>query len=621
MPLSSRAPEIGDNISVSRLVDVARGMPDELPEPKPYGGETFMGAYGSGLRESPFIQGVAAVGRAFIPADPDWEHPWDTLDEAYYPIAPQLARSESREEWYSLLSTYNIKKNNQAHMADQGLGGYAAYMAGFMSDPVIVSLAIAAAPYATVGAGTYAGAAVRLGGVTMAEVTAAEAILQMADPFRTFEDSAISILASGVVGGTLGIGARALAKAFEPNALKAEVNAQLKAQVMEARATVAPDDVPSYQSTIEINGVRQTYTGPLDDIPSTVRRQAAKSREPQDVWKTSTDENGNLVYELDQEATAKAAREAIEEDLDATIEIDGEEIHIKGQSEEELSQAAREAVEDFKAFRESEQFVRDPNVSPGVGADAAARTTIKEETPIFTPTKGHEKVVPSPLTRTLRNGVSATASRLMDVLVRHNFLKPTHFNGKGPLLHAGHGTLQDEIEFAHKTILRTMADMSTDARVKLKERGIKMKDNEIAMEAGRSARRGDKHDIPEIQKIEEEFRRFMKEWGERANKVGLLTDEALAKVDSYFPRVYNLDKIVRNWNNWVDTIGAHFAKKYPDLDPDDLVQIAEDIYEKLSSTQLHRPFAQSVKYTPKRRSGTLKSGHLKSRRLDLTDIE
>ena len=45
-----------------------------------------------------------------------------------------------------------------------------------------------------------------------------------------------------------------------------------------------------------------------------------------------------------------------------------------------------------------------------------------------------------------------------------------------------------------------------------------MRESEIAMEAGRAAREGDKHKIPEIQKISEEFRRFMKEWGETRNK-------------------------------------------------------------------------------------------------------
>ncbi|GAF90247.1 unnamed protein product, partial [marine sediment metagenome] len=265
---------------------------------------------------------------------------------------------------------------------------------------------------------------------------------------------------------------------------------------------------------------------------------------------------------------------------------------IKGADEEELSQAAKDAVEEFKAYREGEQHVRDPDQPSGVGADSMAGTTVKEETPIFTPTKAHEKVVQSPLTRVLNNKISASASRLMDILVRHNFLKPTHYNGKGPLLKAGHGTLQDEIEFAHKTILRTMHDMSSDAKVKLKDRGIKMKASEIAMEAGRAARRGDVHEIPEIQEIAQRFREFMKEWGERANKMGLLTDEALKKVDSYFPRVYNLDKIVRNWDDWVDTIGAHFAKKakYQDLEPAELIQIAEDIYQTLSGTQLYKPF-------------------------------
>ena len=53
MASSFRAPRIGDNVSVGRFAEQALGPPPEIEEAEPYGGETFMGAYGAGIREAP----------------------------------------------------------------------------------------------------------------------------------------------------------------------------------------------------------------------------------------------------------------------------------------------------------------------------------------------------------------------------------------------------------------------------------------------------------------------------------------------------------------------------------------------------------------------------------------
>jgi hypothetical protein len=554
---------VGKQIEPEDMVDavsamaVYRGEQEQTEEPKSSAISPSWGAFGAGIREMPVLQFGSAIGRAVLPDDPTFEHPWHTLDEKYDAIAPQLAKAGSLDEWYQLISTYNLKLQDRAYMQDQGVSGYAAYMAGAVSDPIVLGAAIATAPLVGVGEVSYGAAAARMGAATTAEATAAEAVLQLVDPYRTFDESAINILAAGALGSSLGLIGTAASKALGPTTqtqLADEIRQGLKAQALEIRNSQVAME---YQMPI---GYGQSVRLADDGESLIIRTPEGEETVPPD-------------------------------------EI-----------------AAR--LEELQAELDAPQYLRPLDEPPGVGSDISDFTTIKEETPIFNPSKGHTDIIQSPLTRNLYNGISASQSRFMDVLVRHNYLKETSFNGKAPLTKQNHATLQDEISFAESTFFREMTDQAVEAKEVLKKRNIKMHETEIAVEAGRAARRGDKHHIPEIQAIAENFRASMRDWGQRLNEQGLLSDEALADVDKYFPRIYDLNRIMRHWERWETLIARHFAQKYPELDVLELRQIADDIFNTLNGNPVNRPYPTKIKV----RKNLMKSGHLKSRRLDIDDI-
>ncbi|GAG27652.1 unnamed protein product, partial [marine sediment metagenome] len=133
----------------------------------------------------------------------------------------------------------------------------------------------------------------------------------------------------------------------------------------------------------------------------------------------------------------------------------------KWEAENSLGSTKEEAFKTLEDdFEVEERFYRPPGETPGIGAEVLGMTTMKEETPLWTPVKGHTNIIQSPLTRSLYNNISPAGARLPDTMVRHNYLKPTDYNGKSPLTNVSHGTLEDEIEVAVKTAFRTMTDMS-----------------------------------------------------------------------------------------------------------------------------------------------------------------
>ena len=662
MPIGGHRLEPGDLVDVNTAFAVSQGAPDVLPDvavnlptidQSPSLGEVTDLA----LDEWPTTRIGDWIGQLTIPDDPDFIAPWNTLDPRYDNYADELVKAGSQEEWDHMLGLYDQKVTNAEVMADASFGDWAAYLGVSMLDPVSVGLTIATAPFAGIGAGVKIGtAAGRLGGLAAAEASVIEGMLQLIDPTREIDESALSILGAGMLGGILGAAGNGVARAFGKEGisnLNSEINLSVKAQVLEERANAAVrgESILLDQPVISDLNLRTDLFERLDvsrrvDSPIIQRFAVSEAEgfavtgnydvsmpdgqvvtirngvdfDGDDAWYIAGEEWYGPIGYTRKEATdyLKEADNSVRmgADIGDEIILDPTKINL-----EEGLDFKYVPAKDELPFDYTPSPIRPLNESPGVGAEAYI-PSVKDETPFWTPTNVITTIIPTPLTRSLFNGISANLSRGMDLLKSHNYFKPTHLKGQGPLANQTTGTLEMEFEVAQKKAFAVMDDMAAEARKGLKTRGIKMTKDEISVAAGRAARLKKPHKEPEIQSIVDEARRSFDDWGRRAVDQGIATQAQIDAIDNYFPRIYDLMKISRNRGAWRKLIVTHFGRKYPDMEKWELEQIPHQIYNTLNNTQMGNAHPSTFDFAPVARGRQApKSGHLKERKLDISDVD
>jgi hypothetical protein len=250
----------------------------------------------------------------------------------------------------------------------------------------------------------------------------------------------------------------------------------------------------------------------------------------------------------------------------------------------------------------------------GAQAVPALRPTLEGEKPLTNLAKW-AMFIRSPSLRLLNDRVSATASWAVDRLIPHNIMKAKHLRGETA---NPQGSLYGQIMQERERNTSAMILQVANAKKALAKAGKKFSLEEIGTMIGRAARQNDVPDHPELQGAVDQFRKIMDDWGERAKKQGIITEEALGSVESYFPRLYDVRKIGRNYDRWRQVLGAHFSAKYPDLIQAELDDIASSVYNTLLGVPVNQLHMGSTFKAPK---SVLTSGHLKARVLDLSDLE
>jgi hypothetical protein len=120
-------------------------------------------------------------------------------------------------------------------------------------------------------------------------------------------------------------------------------------------------------------------------------------------------------------------------------------------------------------------------------------------------------------------------------------------------------------------------------------------------EVAKAMRRGDEHPVAEVQEAARKIRReIMQPVRMKAKEVGVyLSDEDVAKfAKSYFPRMYNFDKINANRSKFKADLTNWLQKEMPDLDPLDAKLAAEEISRKITHEfDTHHALANHAVFT------------------------
>lgn len=765
MPVRTRPVELGDLIDPLTAMEIYAPRSEVQPMPqKEYTGTVYGGSFGAGQREAPHIQMMSALGNWGAGLFEEEEEGWEerrsellkNLSSDYYPIVSDLMRTDSTNEWYNLLTRFDIKRNDQRYMADQGIGGFAGYMAGAMLDPVIAGTSIAAAgvELATAARAGYGYNAAKIGGLAMAEATVAEGILQAVDPLRTAPESFFTIFASGVFGSFMGVAGEGFSRVLggrKVDALREEIDKQLGGMFAEARNSVRSvqdlkpigygeynpliySDMADVRLPVEAQNAITDFVGhapmavergpsmgimlpdKLEDAFSAtpskkgkkIRSQIEDSFEP---IKARLKEQGETIRLYRFEQTGKDAKKRnvlswssdlrfvkehaglypkgkifsesdivrMEKELDVTgrVQINEdtylETIPAKGKIPEHIGIYSErsggfvtdtESVRHFLSSRNKDELdVRQRNLDKSesiymadipvedvvwitnragqsefivkntrpagkeleerlaemeaeldapayapptdeastVGsASAMTDPTVKSERPHYTPTKHYsDYMMQSPVTRLLNNDTAGWASRYVDVMVPHNFLKDSHYDGTNALAGMDTATVHEEVQFAIADIFRTLTDASKNASRSLKKRGVNMSEQDVAIAAGQAARR-EENPIEfakfedEVQEVALHFRRFYDEWGEREVAQDLLTPEARAENAKNYPRMYDLQTMLNKWDNWEKVMGKYFITRGLDLDVEDIQYAAKSIYDTMSGTRIGNKYPSEV---------------------------
>jgi hypothetical protein len=457
------------------------------------------------------LKGIADLG---MESDPNFEQPWDDLDPKYYPYKHVLDNADSAVKWYRGISLIDQEIKDNELMSRMSLTDWAHYVSGQFVDPVSVVLAIGTGGIFTIGKGLSVGqAAARTSALAAGESAAIEGVLQLTDPLREVQDSAVSVVAGAAFGSFIGAGGQKMYNAFKGgsgSAVKKEIHRVVNEEVQVARADNSP---------VEATGTPRTNETPT---------------------------NANEV------------------DIDNVID-----------------------------------------------------DMISDETPKFSPFKPivHNRIMRSPLTILMYNKISPTFSRLGDMFGANNILKRgdyngTRFNGK---------TLREEIKKTERRMFRQMYDESSVAQKILAKKNIKMSVDEIAVMAGRSARRGNTdYEIPdEVRMVGMSFRKQLDEWKERGIETGVLNEKAIKQLEDYVPRFYDLDYISKNAFKFRTVIKTWARTKDYDLDEDgldDLVDSVHDTLKRINNGESHPMVFHVHRKQPK-------SGHAKPRRIDADDLD
>ncbi|RKX22130.1 MAG: hypothetical protein DRP45_11645, partial [Candidatus Zixiibacteriota bacterium] len=221
----------------------------------------------------------------------------------------------------------------------------------------------------------------------------------------------------------------------------------------------------------------------------------------------------------------------------------------------------------LKALDDAEKEIKDILDNGGpididqVGTAGAQRVmgTLEEE--------GTEFIGPaiSPLTRLLKSS-STSARATTNRLLRHNFTlgKNRSVDVDGNTQYKENSIpVEVEVTRTQQSLggkyLRTIADNHKA----MKKTGVRMNKAKFMKEVGRSMRRGDAHEIPEIAATARQIRTDVINPITKAyQELGDLPDDLTAKyAASYLPRVYDINAIRNNQDRWLEMLTVHFTGK------------------------------------------------------------
>jgi hypothetical protein len=283
MPIAAGEHKTGDVVDVYAIAAnqalrlQTEGMPTEVqgfesqPTTSPYDTTPTAGEVNQ-LVTRDWI--TASVGRWLANVgnedDPNFVQPWAELDPKYYPYKELFEDADSYNQWYTAQTIADQDMYDKQMFDRMDIKDWTHYIAGQFVDPISLVLAVGTAGlYGVKAGGTVASAAARTAGLTAAEMTALEGILQVTDPLREVDESIISILAGGAFGALMGSGGQALANRFsKSNELKGEIFQVLKDEVDIQRANNAiPDgETPTYTAKDEkptFNPLRYVIDNPI----------------------------------------------------------------------------------------------------------------------------------------------------------------------------------------------------------------------------------------------------------------------------------------------------------------------------------------------------------------------
>ena len=507
--------------------------------------------------------------------DPKFKQPWDTLEPEYQPYRAFFEQAYNASAWSKAKNYADQERKDNEIRGNMTPAQWGYYISGSMLDPLTIGLSLITFGGAAMGRGLTIGqAAVRTGTATAGISTATEGILQLTDPMRSLDESLFSIAAGTVAGTLIGAGGQKVYNLLHnvkgqrnsADSLNQVITTQMREEVNLDRVLVALDD------NVPLNNV--TIPPPPKNLP----------------------------------VPARMAIEGIPDDTLPVLPPPRTYIDEAPTDFDEVTQVLDDWIDNPPPDQPFGTDTRDP---------ANFLTTIKDETPLFSPFKPivHNKVMISPVTTLMYNGVSPTFSRLGDMFGSNNIYKhgdynATRYNGK---------TLREEIKREERGAFMIMSDSAAKVQYELSKQGTKMSIDDIALAAGKAARRNsDQTEFPvEVYALGQQFRKQLDTWKERGLEQGVLTDKNLVELENYVPRFWDMDAVSRYPARFRSKIKAWAIAKEYDLDDAGLDQLVVDIKDSLNRINAGEDHPMVFHISRK----TPKSGHAQARRIDANDLD
>ncbi len=206
-------------------------------------------------------------------------------------------------------------------------------------------------------------------------------------------------------------------------------------------------------------------------------------------------------------------------------------------------------------------------VQDGGSVGAAKRKHVEDEYLDIEGALGVEKLPVSPIIRTMTSPEVATKSIVQQMMETPVITKgekagiatapeggsvETRIKSYDYNLFQGMSSVKDNYLKYRQKSPTMMGDIAAKLETMTGQRGDKLSQSEFNEEIAKAMRRGDKHDIPEIQEAAEQIRREVFDpIKEKAIEEGLLDpDVAVKGSESYLTRMYNTEMIVQNRHQW-----------------------------------------------------------------------
>jgi hypothetical protein len=461
-----------------------------------------------------------------IPRQEGYDPYDDVQDFADDPEALRaLMRAESPEELQFLKNRVRQERSDRQTIADAGGWGLASALAAGITDPILLaSMAIPVAPgiagasrVARVGAGVAGQAALD---------TAAEAVLHSGQELRTVGESAFNVGAGVLLSSVLGGIATRIPKGDLDGARRALQAEIARANGVEMPSRAAPVTAPA-QGMVRMyhGGSPEAVDGPLWFTSSLNDAQGWAARSPgMKLWYVDVPEStlgGDLANGIAPQTRMELPAE------------------IAGQRKPLVNQAA-EGTDSFGAARVVDSSLEDEGIARG--GQTLARTLGKV----------------SVLTRTLQKPFKS-ARVLAQRMVEVPYLLQKNTKGKATPV---------SVELAAKRLVqigrRQATNLLDEAFLEFKRSGGTLSRKEFSAEVANALDNGDVSPIPQVAKVAQWARKTFDEDKAFLKQHGIEFGDEVVGAKSYFPRVYNFEKIMANMPDFRARL-FHWYKQNPKI--------------------------------------------------------